>query len=74
MSHLDKFIVLGSDGLWEFITNQEVVNIVWPHYELNNAETAADALVKEAHRRWKQEEAGVDDITCIVIFLESITT
>ena len=28
----DKFIVVGSDGLWEFISNEEVVNIVKKFY------------------------------------------
>jgi len=45
---------------------------VGPHYENNDAEGAADALVKEAHKRWTQEEEVIDDITCIVIFMESI--
>jgi serine/threonine protein phosphatase PrpC len=24
----DKFLIIGSDGLWEFMSNQEVVDIV----------------------------------------------
>jgi serine/threonine protein phosphatase PrpC len=30
---------------------------------------AAEALIKEALKRWKQEENVVDDITCIIIYL-----
>ncbi len=70
----DKYLVIGSDGLWEFLANQEVAHIVWPHYERNNAEAAADALVKEAHKRWRQEEDTIDDITCVVIFLEAVAS
>ncbi len=68
----DKFVVIASDGIWEFLSSQEVAEIVYPHYENNDAEGAADALVKEAHKRWTEEEDIIDDITCIVIFLESI--
>lgn len=49
----DKFIVLASDGVWEFLTNDEVVNIIMPHYLNNSAEKAAESLIKEAISRWK---------------------
>lgn len=49
----DKFIVLASDGVWEFISNEEVANIVLPFYEKRNAEGAAEALVRESYLRWK---------------------
>ena len=32
LTEADKFIVIASDGVWEFLTNEEVVNIVMPHY------------------------------------------
>lgn len=67
----DKFIVLASDGVWEFITNEEVLNIVMPFYEKRNAEGAAEALVRESYLRWKKEEEDIiDDITCVIIFLD----
>jgi serine/threonine protein phosphatase PrpC len=49
----DKFVVIGSDGIWEFLKNDEVANIVYPLYLKNNAEAAADVLVKEAQNKWK---------------------
>ena len=65
-------MVVASDGVWEFLTNQDIAQIIYPYYESNNAEGAADAVVKEAHRRWSEEEDIIDDITCIIIFLESM--
>lgn len=65
----DKFIVIASDGVWEFLSNDEVSRIVWPHYKNNSAEKAAEALIKESLKKWKSEENVVDDITCIIIFL-----
>jgi serine/threonine protein phosphatase PrpC len=49
----DKFIVLASDGVWEFLSNDEVVKIIYPHYLINSAEKAAEALIREALKMWK---------------------
>ena len=38
----DKFIVIASDGVWEFLSNDEIAKIVAPFFELRNAEKAAD--------------------------------
>ena len=67
----DRFVVIGSDGLWEFMTNEEVCEIVLPFYIENQPEAAANKLVREAHLKWKQEEEVVDDITVVVIFLDT---
>ena len=61
--------MIASDGVWEFLTNSEVTDIIKPHYLNNSAEKAAEALIKESYKKWKQEENVVDDITCVVIFL-----
>lgn len=29
----DKFVVIASDGIWEFLSNEDVANIVMPFYE-----------------------------------------
>jgi len=34
----DKFIVIGSDGLWEFLENKEVGEIVYPYFNTSNPE------------------------------------
>jgi serine/threonine protein phosphatase PrpC len=28
----DRFLVIATDGVWEFLSNQEVVDIVTPYY------------------------------------------
>ena len=67
----DKFIVLASDGVWEFLSNEDVASIVYPFFEKRNAEGAAEALVRESYLKWKQEEDDIiDDITCVIIFLD----
>lgn len=29
----DKFIVIASDGVWEFLSNDDVAEIVYPYFE-----------------------------------------
>ena len=31
----DKFIIMASDGVWEFMSNREVLEIVVPFWETN---------------------------------------
>ena len=66
----DAFMVLGSDGVWEFMSNEEVVELVGRVGGAGGerAEEAAKAVVEEATRRWNREEEVVDDITCIIVF------
>jgi serine/threonine protein phosphatase PrpC len=54
LTHDDKFIVIASDGVWEFLSNEDVAQIVLPFYEQNAPEAAANALVKAAFKKWKQ--------------------
>lgn len=34
----DKFIIVASDGVWEFLSNQDIAKIVWPFYLKNSPE------------------------------------
>jgi serine/threonine protein phosphatase PrpC len=65
----DKFIIIASDGIWEFISSEEAVRTVVPFWHQNNPNAACEALQKKAVSNWTSEETIIDDITCIVIFL-----
>ena len=67
----EKFILLASDGIWQFIDSDESVRIIKDFYEKDNdAVGALNSIVKEAFKRWKNEEDNIDDITTILIFFE----
>ena len=67
----DAFILICSDGVWEFISSQEAVDIV-AEGGSSDAQLSAEKLAREAWRRWIQEEGNVvDDITVQVIYLQS---
>lgn len=63
-----RFIVIGSDGIWDFLDNNQVMNIVKPFYEKNDSEGACKELVKKATEKWVTQDDVIDDITVIVIF------
>lgn len=48
----DKFILVASDGVWEFITNQQVLQLIVPYYKEGKLQQACDALSRLAYERW----------------------
>ena len=66
----DKFIIIASDGVWEFLSNEDVAKIVWPFFLKNSPEQAGNAIVRAAAQKWRENDSVIDDITCVTIFLE----
>ena len=65
----EKFIIIASDGIWEYLNGDDCIKIVKNYYEKDySVEEASFALVKEAFNKWKRKEVAIDDITAIVIF------
>ena len=67
----EKFIVIATDSIWQYIDSDECVEIIKEFYEKNlDAIGALNSLVTEAIKRWKKEENKIEDITAVVIFFE----
>lgn len=64
-----KFIVLASDGVWDLISNDEVMEFVKPYFKDKQVELATERIVREAFNRWKSHSTTRDDISSILIFL-----
>ena len=62
----DHLLVVASDGIFEFITNQEAIDIC---LAADSPLHACEALVKAAYDQWIIYENRTDDITLIVCFL-----
>lgn len=62
------FLLICSDGVWEYIGSEEAVEIV-ARFSPENAMEAADCLAMTAWDRWEKEWQGecVDDITVLVV-------
>jgi len=63
----DEILVLASDGIFEFVTNQESINIC------SNCKTpleACEKIVRLAYDQWLIHDDRTDDITIIVCFVK----
>jgi serine/threonine protein phosphatase PrpC len=63
----DQFVVLASDGVWEFLTNQSVADMI---LKFEDPLDACRAVVAESYRLWLQYEVRTDDITMILAFVD----
>jgi serine/threonine protein phosphatase PrpC len=61
-------MILASDGIWEFLDNEHVCDVVMPCYVRGSAESACVMLLKKATECWLNEDVCVDDITVITVF------
>ena len=67
----DKFIIIASDGIWEFISSKECVNIIKDFYLKKDLKGCLKYLLNESSKRWIKEEEVIDDITAVIIFFEN---
>jgi len=66
----DKFMIIASDGIWEFISSQECVNMIKDFYDKNDLKGCCEFLYQESSKRWLKEEEVIDDTTLILVFFE----
>ncbi len=65
----NKYIVMGSDGLFDVIKPYDIRRIVNPFFIRNDPEGACNALMKTASKNWDKSGYERDDITIIVAFI-----
>ena len=70
----DKAIVVASDGVWEYMSNDDVMNVIIKEWNRKgDAFVASEMICKEAEERWSNNNSKTrDDITCVVLFLNVI--
>jgi serine/threonine protein phosphatase PrpC len=65
----DLLVVIASDGVWEKMSNEEVIEIA-QHQGRDNAQQAAKKVVTHSQRLWRAENTlHCDDITCVVYWI-----
>ncbi|KAH8098252.1 protein serine/threonine phosphatase [Aureococcus anophagefferens] len=62
----DVVVVIASDGVWEFLTNQVVLDMC---LETDDPFVACNRIVAKAAYEWVTREQRTDDISCIVVYL-----
>ncbi|XP_020596132.1 protein kinase and PP2C-like domain-containing protein [Phalaenopsis equestris] len=67
LSEVDEFLVMASDGLWDVMSNKEVISII--RDTVKEPTLCSKRLVTEAAARGSK-----DNITVIVVFLRPVST
>ena len=63
-----KFVIVCSDGVWEYFDNDKVKDIGKKFYFENNASAFCHNLVSQAFEEWEKNDKFVDDISTVVAF------
>jgi serine/threonine protein phosphatase PrpC len=65
----DCMLIVASDGLWEFVSDQDAVDIAAQAAEPADA---VNALIHEGCKRWMKSENSIDDTSVCVAFLSGL--
>ena len=63
-----KYIVICSDGVWEFLNNEIVKDFGKPFYLKNDPSGLCHHVVNNSVVEWEKNEIIIDDITIVVVF------
>lgn len=66
----DLCVVVASDGVWQYVSEAEAVELVEQASLQGERAQAAERLVELATQRWFAHESRRDDITALVAFLD----
>ena len=70
LSPYNKYVIIASDGVFEFLTSQAVIDIL---SKFENVVEGAKYVVAEAYRLWLTYDERTDDISMIVLRLDDMT-
>ena len=63
-----NYIVICSDGVWEFLDNDDVMKIGNKFYKENNPRGFCEEVVEYSTKCWRKEDVVIDDITILAVF------
>ena len=64
-----KYIIMGSDGLFDYLSNNDIMNIGNPFLNNNNPDKACSEIVEKSAKLFKEKEGRIDDITINIIII-----
>jgi len=67
----DVCCVLATDGVWEFLTSQEVIDIC---VSCKTPKEACYKIVAESYKRWYEREERIDDVACCVLYFDGASS
>ncbi|KAF8392499.1 hypothetical protein HHK36_022841 [Tetracentron sinense] len=66
----DLFFVVASDGVFQFLSSQDVVGMVARYRDPRDA---CAAIIGESYRLWLEHENETDDITIIIVHIKDLS-
>ena len=63
-----RYVIVCSDGIWEFLSNEEVMRIANNYYIKNDPSGLCHELTDKSTALWLKEDVCVDDITVVAAF------
>ena len=61
-------MIICSDGVWEFLNNEDVMKIGIKYYIDNDIEGFVNDIIKTSQYWWKREDIIMDDITTVIVY------
>ena len=68
VSHHSKYMVICSDGIWEFVSNDKVRDLGNTHFEKNDVAGFCSNLMNFAIKTWDKLDTYRDDITIVCVY------
>jgi serine/threonine protein phosphatase PrpC len=68
IDHYTKYMIVASDGIWEFISNEQVMKFCNKFYLRNDPVGLCQELSKKSISLWEKNDCAIDDITVVVVF------
>ena len=64
-----NIMVMCTNGIWEFLTNEKVKDIILPYYEENNISGGINKLINVSNKIWSvKNPMYIDDLSAILLF------
>ena len=66
-----NIMVIGTNGIWEFLTNEKVRDIILPYYDENNISGGINKLINVSNKIWSvKNPMYIDDLSTILLFFD----
>ena len=63
-----KYMIVASDGIWEFISNEQAMKFCNKFYLRNDPVGLCQELSQKSISLWEKNDCAIDDITVVVVF------
>ena len=68
IDQFSKYLLICSDGIWEFMSNEKAMEISNKFYLRNDPMGLCHELTQSSIKLWEEREIVIDDITVIAVF------